>query len=293
MLPCPPPPAPGKPVITDWLNQPGGLAERLALLRRGSRLTGDRLAELAGWPRSKVPKLENGRQMPTDDDLRTWTEVTGHPEALPELLDLLGDAQVVHRQWRHQLRSGHAALQAELDALVRGAKRVRNFEVTFIPGLLQTPDCARYRILEAMRVQGTQAEGVDAAVVERMRRAEVLYDQSKTFEFVVTEAAFRLLPCPPQVMLGQLDRLMTASTLGNVTLGIIPFGIELPVAPVVGFLTADDLTIVETFTSGDTIPGRESAKYDRIFEQLMAESVTGEDARQLITLAARALQEEA
>ena len=229
--------------------------------------------------------------MPTDADIRAWAEACGRPDVIPELLDALSDAQAVHRQWRHQLRAGHAALQAEFDALVRGAKRVRNFEVFLIPGLLQTPDYARYRALEAVRLHGTSAEGVDATVAERMHRQEVLYDTGKTFEFVVTEAAFRLLLCPRPVMLAQLDRLLVVSTLGNVTLGIIPAGTELPVAPMVGFLTVDDMTVVETFTSADTIPGRESATYERIFDELMAEAVTGDEARRLIAAAAAELRE--
>ena len=272
----------------EWLNQPGGLAERLQRLRKAAGLTGDRLAAMLGWPRSKVPKLENGRQMPTEADIRAWAEACGQPEAVGELLDLLSDAQAVHRQWRHQLRSGQAALQAEFDAIVRGAKRVRNFEVLLIPGLLQTPDYARYRALEAVRLHGTRAEAVEETVAGRMRRQEVLYDTAKTFEFVITEAAFRLLLCPRPVMLGQLDRLLVASTLGNVTLGIIPAGTELPVAPMVGFLTVDDMTIVETFTSADTIPGQESAAYEQIFGELLAEAVTGDEARRLITAAAGA-----
>lgn len=274
----------------EWLNQPGGLAERLVRMRKAAGLTGDRLAAMLGWPRSKVPKIENGRQMPTDADVRAWAKATGHADDIPDLLDLLSDAQAVHRQWRHRLRAGHAALQAEFDALVRQAKRVRNFEVLLIPGLLQTPDYARYRALEAVRLHGTRAGDVEATVAERMRRQEVLYDAGKTFEFVITEAAFQLLLCPRPVMLGQLDRLLVASALSNVTLGIIPAGTELPVAPMVGFLTVDDLTVVETFTSADTIPGRESAAYEQIFGELMAEAVTGDDARRLIAEAAQALR---
>jgi len=277
----------------EWLNQPGGLAERLQRLRKAAGLTGDRLAEIAGWPRSKVPKIENGRQMPTDADIRAWAEASGQPDAIPELLDLLGEAQAVHRQWRHKLREGHAALQEEFDALVREAGHIRNFEVVSVPGLLQTQDYARYRALEAVRVHGAAGEGVDAAVTARMRRQEVLYDSSKTFEFVVTEAAFRLLPCPRPVMLAQLDRLMTASTLSNVTLGIIPFDAELAVMPMLGFLAADDLTVVETFTSADTLGGQESAKCRQIFKELMAESVTGDEARRLIAVAAEELRRSA
>lgn len=275
----------------EWLNQPGGLAERLQRLRKSAGLSGDRLAVELKWPRSKVPKLENGRQMPTDADLRAWADATGHPEAVPELLDLLTDAQSVHRQWRHQLRGGHAALQAEFDALVRGASHVRNFEVTFIPGLLQTAEYVRCRALETVRVHGTDPAKVEATVAARLRRQDVLYDHQKTFEFIVTEAAFRLLPCSRAVMLAQLDRLMTASTLANVTLGIIPFDVELNVAPEVGFLTVDDKTIVEVPAGFDQATGRESAEYARIFDLLMAESATGEEARRLIAAAAESLRE--
>ena len=58
----------------------------------------------------------------------------------------------------------------------------------------------------------------------------------------------------------------------------------------VGFLMVDDVTIVETFTSADTIPGRESAAYEHIFDELLAEAVTGDEARRLIAAAAADLR---
>lgn len=272
------------------MNQAGGLAERLKRLRQDAGLTGDRLAELAGWPRSKVPKLEGGRQLPTQDDIRTWTRLTGADDQAPTLLDLRAEADTVRKQWRHRTKTGQAGLQVEFDTLVREAAQIRNFEVTFIPGLLQTAGYARYRSLEAVRVHGFRAEDIDAAVQARMDRQRVLYDTAKTFEFVVTEAAFRLLPCPRPVMLGQLDRLVTASTLENVTLGIVPFDVELSVAPVVGFLAVDDVTIVETVTGEDTISAEESARYAQVFDLLMGEARTGDEARQLIAAAAAGLR---
>ena len=124
-----------------------------------------------------------------------------------------------------------------------------------------------------------------------MRRQDVLYDQSKTFEFVITEAALRLLPCPPQVMLGQLDRLLSMD-LANVTLGIIPFGAELPMMPYNGFLLLDDELTAETWGGKDEEHGGdESAVHDRIFGLLMAEAVTGDEARRLIAGAAASLRE--
>ena len=248
----------------------------------------------ASAPLGTAPLCARESVVSTDDVVGTDDRELERLLALPEdrLLDLLGDAQSVHRQWRHQLRGGHAALQAEFDALVRGAKRIRNFEIAFIPGLLQTEDYTRYRALETVRLHGAAAEGVDAAIAARRARQDVLYEEGKTFEFVITEAAFRLLPCPRPVMLAQLDRLMTASTLANVTLGIIPFDVELNVMPMVGFLSVDNLTVAETFTSEDAVGPTESKKYREIFALLMAEAATGDEARRRIAAAATGLREE-
>ncbi len=108
-------------------------------MRRVAGLTGDQLATRLGWTRTKVPKLENGRQMPSEADIVAWAEACGQAATAGELLRLLSQAQAVHREWRHKLRDGQAALQAEFDALVRGASRIRDFQIMLIPGLLQTP----------------------------------------------------------------------------------------------------------------------------------------------------------
>ncbi len=275
----------------EWLNQPGGLTERLVRLRRAAGLTGDQLAVRLGWTRSKIPKLENGRQLPAEADLIAWAEACGQPDAVHELLRLLNEAQAIHREWRRELRAGHAALQVKFDDLVRDAAVIRNFQIMLIPGLLQTPDYARYRALEGVRLHGTNENKVEEVVAARMRRQEVLYDTSKTFQFIVCEAALRYLLCPPHVMRAQLDRLLGVLGLSNVTFGIIPPGRQLPVAPMAGFLMADEITVVETFTSADILRGEESTKYAELADLLMSEAVTGDEARRLIMAAAASLRE--
>jgi transcriptional regulator with XRE-family HTH domain len=273
----------------EWLNQPGGLTERLRALRHASGLTQAELATQLGWTRTKVPKLENGQQMPTKDDLTAWATASGQPEAIPDLLAILSQAEVLHKQWQHELRKGQAALQVSFDELERNAAVIRNFQIMLIPGLLQTPEYARYRILEAVRMHGTDESKVDETVAARMRRQEVLYKPGKRFQFIICKAALDYLLCPPHVMRAQLDRLIVALGMTNIEFGIIPPGRVLPVAPMVGFTMADDVTIVETFTSADTLRGEESAKYAEFADRLMDQAVTGDDARDLITAAARDL----
>lgn len=182
------------------LNQPGGLAERLYRLRKDAGLTGDQLATALGWGektgRTKVSKIENGHQYPSASEIRAWAAACGHPEAADALLDMLADVQAVRHQWRGQLRSGHAPVQEDLDRRTRTAKRIRNAETVLIPGLLQTAAYARGVMAETAEVWGTA--DIDAAVAARLTRQQVLYDTGKTFDFVITEAALRLLPCPPR-----------------------------------------------------------------------------------------------
>ena len=257
-------------------------------MRKAAGLTGDRMAEDLGWPRSKISKIENGRQMPSAEDIRTWAAECGHPETADDLLDLLADVQAVHRRWRTQLRRGHAVAQENLDRRTREAKHIRSAQVLIMPGLIQTAGYARSIMTQIAPAYGTQ--DVEEAVAARMRRQDVLYDTDKTFEFVITEAALRMLVVPAQVMLGQLDRLLGMG-LSNVTLGIIPMGVELDMAPVHGFLMLDDAAIVETYDEESEAGEEESAAYGRIFDRLMAEAVTGDEARQLITSAASSLRD--
>ena len=270
----------------EWLTQPGGLAERLRRLRRSAGLTGDQLASRLGWARTKVPKIENGHQMPTEEDVTRWVEACGQPtDVAAEYLDLLTRAQTQYRRWKHELRQGHAAMQISWDRLVRQARMVRNFEIVVIPGLLQTPAYARYRAVEAVRNYGAAEEGIDEAVTMRMRRQEVLYEPGRTFEFVTTEAALRIGACPAEAMIGQLDRLGVLSQLPNITLGIIPLGVPLPAMPQNPFIILDDQVIAETHGSEATIGGNEVEMYRRMADALLAEAVTGSDARALITSA--------
>jgi hypothetical protein len=170
------------------------------------------------------------------------------------------------------------------------ARRIRNFEVSVIPGLLQTADYARHRLLEGARMHGGDQGEVESAVAERMRRQEILYDQTRTFEFVVTEAALRLLLCPAPTMRGQLDRLNTLTfQIPNITFGIIPFGVELRTAPQNGFLILDELAIVESVAVETTHTGVEAASYASAMDGLLDEAHTGEAARAIILSAAHAL----
>jgi hypothetical protein len=63
---------------------------------------------------------------------------------------------------------------------------------------------------------------IPEAVAARMERQTVLYDDSKSLNFILTEQALRWRTAPPTILLAQLDRLMDVGRQGHVMLGGIP-----------------------------------------------------------------------
>ncbi|MFI9780859.1 helix-turn-helix domain-containing protein [Streptomyces sp. NPDC051956] len=80
-------------------------------LRVEAGLDGKSLAGLLGWQRSKVSRLQTGRQTATDEDLEAWAGAVGVPEQAAELKARLRGLESQQRHWRRQLSSGHAPVQ--------------------------------------------------------------------------------------------------------------------------------------------------------------------------------------
>jgi transcriptional regulator with XRE-family HTH domain len=260
------------------------LGKRLRELRSAAKLSGRQLAESLSWPPSKVSKLENGRQTPTDDDIRDWTRGTNSEGETEALLASLHTLEVQHAEWQRQLRVGLKPHQQEIADLDAKTRLFRAFEATFIPGLLQTAEYARYRFAQSITVFKVRND-IDEAVAARVRRQDILYRPDKRFHFVLTEAALRYRLCPPEIMLGQLDRLVSFSQLPNVKLGIIGFETAYVVAPAHGFWILDaDRVMVETFSAElNLAQPQELALYRGIFDNLAAVASYGRSARAIIT----------
>jgi transcriptional regulator with XRE-family HTH domain len=266
---------------------------RLRELRRAARLTGRQLAEELGWHPSKISKIESGRQTASESDVTVWAHACG---ADAELSDLLAGLRAIDDQYiefRRMFRNGQRAKQMEISRLESEVDIVRNFEPTFMPGLLQTPGYARIRLAEGLDVLGAH-DDVDEAVSARLRRQQSLYRSDRRHHFVITEAVLRYRVCPRDVLAEQLDRLVAATMLGTLRLGVIPFDQPLPVAPVHGFhLYGDQIVFVEYLT-GElkvTEPGQLKV-FMSAFGQLAQIARYGASARELILDALRDLTAE-
>jgi hypothetical protein len=241
-----------------------------------------------------VSKLETGRQAPADDDIRDWTQATGSGSETEALLASLHTLEVQHAEWQRILRSGLKPRQQELIGWDQRTRLFRVFEATVIPGMLQTAEYARARFAEGIR-RLKLPNDINEAVAARVQRQEILYRPDKRFHFVLTEAALRLRLCPPEVMLGQLDRLVSLSHLPSVRLGIIGFETQYATSPWHGFwLYDDERVLIETFSASlDLRQPQEIELYGSVFEQLATAASYGRAARRIVNKVAEEMAEEA
>ncbi|MFF3934628.1 helix-turn-helix domain-containing protein [Streptomyces phaeofaciens] len=198
------------------------LRKRLsAQLQAARKKAGYSQPEVAGemvWSLSKVMRLESGRTKISITDLRALITFYGVPEETAT--ELLANAQEARRQpWWQEYRNILSEGFKSYLGYEASASIVRNFEVLFIPGLLQTEEYAR--AILARSVVPEKEELLEL----RMRRQERMLQASAGTElcFLIDEAALRRVVGNPAVMRAQLDHLREIDRLPHVRIGFISF----------------------------------------------------------------------
>lgn len=267
------------------------LGDRLRELRLGSGLSGKRLAEQAGWPASKVSRIENAKQAVSDADIRTWCSVTGAADSMSaylrdQLRGLRLDAATTQRKARGARRSQRTDEPQSSADIEQTAATIRIFELAAVPTLVQTAEYARY----VFGATAAQAGGSDAEVGVQgwMERQRVLYTPGRKIEITLTESALRYRVCPGEVLSAQIDRLLALQGLPGMRLGLIPLNTRLPVLPTHGFWILDDVVLVRTLTSEILIrEASEVERYRALVDELAAVALTGNAASTLLGRIAR------
>ncbi|MFJ1757045.1 helix-turn-helix domain-containing protein [Kitasatospora sp. NPDC088134] len=283
---------------TDFQQARAALGARMRELREscaqpnGRKLSGRALAARLGWPQSKVSKLENGRQLPTMADVRAWAEAVGRPEAVAELTGRLRTVETQYRSYRRQLAGGAVPVQ-EAHAAQGARTRVRrSFDLTLVPGLLQTAGYA-WAVLERFRTIHPSIRDVGAAVDKRMERQSVLRERDRSFHFLLWEGALVSRLASDAVMLDQLECLVQWLVQPHVRLGIVPFDAALEVPAMVGFSIHDDtLVITESYHAEMWLDDpADVAIHRRAWDALEASALYGADAHRVIVRAALRFRE--
>jgi transcriptional regulator with XRE-family HTH domain len=258
------------------------LGQRLRDIRKDAGLTGRELATLTGWHSSKVSKIEYGKQTPSEDDIRLWCRHTKASNQVPDLIATVRNIEAMYIEWRRMLGTGTRRRQQASRTLEAKTRLMRWYEPLLVPGLLHTAEYARAVLRRVIEFYGIP-DDLDVGVAERMERQQILYRGNHRFHFVITHQALLTTVSDNNVMIGQLDRLLSVMSLPRVMLGIVPTFAEYRV-PTNQFIMFDNRFVhVETVSAELTIKQpREIALYGKAFEELIKLAVIGNDARTLI-----------
>jgi transcriptional regulator with XRE-family HTH domain len=261
------------------------LGARLRDLRNDAGLTARALAVTTEQHYTRVSKIENGVQTPTDKDIRNWCQACGTQEYIPDLIATLRTLESAYLEFRRQSRAGmKRVLGAHTLARYERTKVFRIYEHNVIPGLFQTPEYSAAMLSFWIDFLGTPND-IDQAVAARLERQRVLYRGGRQFVAVLEEQALRTWFGTAEIQAGQLDRLLTLAALPNVSLGIIPMMTQRTAVGSTGFWIFDNtMAALETPTASiEVTQPQELDLYSRMFETLKTSAVYGKPARALIT----------
>jgi transcriptional regulator with XRE-family HTH domain len=216
--------------MTESRTQGGGgptvqrmlVGARLRRLRTEMGLTREEAAEAIRASEWKIHRLENGqvgfKERDIVDLLRLY-EVSD-PGEVAEFVALAREANTPG-WWQHYGDVLPQWFRTYVD-LEAAAAVIRTYEGQFVPGLLQTDDYMR-AVVQGAHLEDSNEE-VGRRVRLRMARQILLTsEQPPRLWAVVDEAALRRPVGGREVMRGQLERLVEATKLPNVTLQVLPF----------------------------------------------------------------------
>lgn len=262
------------------------LGLRLREIRKDAGLTGRALAPAAGCHFTKVSRIENGAQAPSEDDIRAWCRACNADDEVPDLIASARAIESMYVEWRRQTRAGMKRLMLKPVSLYERTALFRIYEHSIIPGLLQTAAYSAAILDYFIDFLGAPND-LDAAIEARMKRQEIIYSGNRRFVMILEENVLRTRVGSLETTAEQLDRLLATMSLPRVSLGIIPQAAIRRTFTQVPFWIYDDTMVgVETPTAKlEITQPREVAQYAAMFDHLHQSAVHGIRARALITRA--------
>jgi transcriptional regulator with XRE-family HTH domain len=196
---------------------------QLRRLRTDMGLSREESAEAIRASEWKIHRLENGQVGFKDRDIVDLLRLYGvtDPDEVAGFLEFAREANAPG-WWQHygDLLPQWFRVYVDLES---AATLIRTYEGQLVPGLLQTEDYMR-AVIGGAQLDEQPEEG-ERRVALRMGRQTLLSRRdAPRLWAVIDEAALRRPVGSPEVMRGQLERLIDAAKLANVVLQILPFG---------------------------------------------------------------------
>ena len=268
------------------------LGRALRDARQGANLTLDQVGRdpEAEMSRSTLSRIELGQYDKVRvRDVAYLCQYYGLPEARTAYLCSIAKEANTKVWWqddRHLMSSGFITY-LELESF---ASEFRFYQSLLVPGLLQTVDYAT--TLERSYTPDDTQEEIEARVAIRRRRADLLTrrHRSVAVEFLLHESIFHTLVGTPKVMADQCLRIADMSTLGNVTVGVVPCsaghptGGALPPYIIMDFPDSEPTVVYTEGAIGSMIfeDGNDVKRFTDIHETLQRAALKEQPSRDLL-----------
>lgn len=256
----------------------------LRALRTEQGFTLEQVAEHLLCTPSKVSRMETGRRGITSRDVRDLCDLYGITDQEERhRLMIIAEEGRQHAWWaRYNL--GYSRLVG----LEAGAARIRDFQSSVVPGLLQTADYARAGHEGA--IPRLSPDEIDRQVEAKLKRQRRLTDADPPFfSAVLDEAVLHRVTGGPRVMHAQLNHLINVARRPNIAIQVVPFSVGAHPGVESNFIIlefpapAEDIVFVEDL-SGNSYPDKpeELDRYNRVFNRLQQMALSPQASLEMI-----------
>ncbi|MFF0086072.1 Scr1 family TA system antitoxin-like transcriptional regulator [Streptomyces canus] len=184
----------------DWLKEQ----------REVAGLTQQQLAEVAVMTRTHIAHIEAGRRVPSKEDARRLDKALNTGNVLSRFLPQQDVAVADYFE---------AARQLEQQAVM-----IREFALSFVPGILQTERYARAVLSTSF--PPVSEEECDRLVVTRLERSKILDDPVTPVVWaLLDEAVLRRVVGGREVMAEQIMHMVRLAESGRVRVHVMPYGV--------------------------------------------------------------------
>ncbi|MEU8153133.1 helix-turn-helix transcriptional regulator [Micromonospora sp. NPDC048986] len=197
------------------------LGRLLRQFRNEAGVTLDAAAEALEYSRQKIWRVECGQGSVRVLDVKAMCELYGVSPEMTEAMRGLA-AETKSKGWWHAYGDAVPSWFELYVGLESAASRLRGFDESLIPGILQTKGYADALIRRGRILSDEERE---RAVQVRLQRQALLVRRlppAPRLESVLSEAVLRRTVGGPNVMTAQLDHLLRVSELPNVSVRVLP-----------------------------------------------------------------------
>lgn len=214
------------------------LSSTLRELRRAAGLTSMAAAAAAGIGQAALSRYETGKFVPTPARLEALLATyQAQPAVGDRLRAMVRDLRAENRRVVVH-RKNAPAFQRRIRDIEASSKAVTTFQPTVIPGILQTE--AYMRVLTS----GVDPEVAGGVIAARLERQRLLGRPGHQWTQILTAGALLWCAGSAATMIEQIDRIIDASHLDGVRIGVIPARRPVSVFPLHGFDLYDERAVI-------------------------------------------------